>query len=273
MAMDTMERPGVQEQYEVAGNTSDLRVEADKRGAGDVMIAGGYVAGVDVHGMSPTRLGMALLRLHSEWSSAAKPKRPGDRQIEAIAASLKAQDEAERANRKRENGELARLQGLLDGVEGEQRFDLLVAIMEQTRMYDAGTLPRPAPPSAGKAELRARVEADRWFSNELRILANSLKSRSQVWVSLGPWAAANGIAEGSVAEALQMWLAPACPVCEGHGLRKAPNAPALSARQCHKCSGTGKTLHKGDVSRVLAHMDYCIGLARGSLKKRLRRDG
>lgn len=54
-------RPGIDETYEVAGNTSNLRVKADRRGDADVLIASGW---------SLSGIGMALLRLHSEWTSA-----------------------------------------------------------------------------------------------------------------------------------------------------------------------------------------------------------
>lgn len=53
----------IEERYITANKASNLRVEADKGGAVDVIIAAG---------MSPSRLGSALLRLHSEWDGAAK---------------------------------------------------------------------------------------------------------------------------------------------------------------------------------------------------------
>lgn len=52
----TTEAPGIEEQYVSACHTSNLRVEADRRGAGDMIIAAG---------MNPVRLGGALLRLHT----------------------------------------------------------------------------------------------------------------------------------------------------------------------------------------------------------------
>lgn len=231
MLADGNERAGVQEQYEVAGNTSNLRVEAEKRGAGDVMIAGGYAAGVDAHVMSPTRLGMALLRLHSEWSSAAKPKRVPRRTMEILGAQIKNDDVRAQAEARR---------------KGEKYAN-----------------PGPVAP-------RAQAMADSWFANELRILAVGLKSRPLVWEAIGPWAATKGIPTEVVGAALLHWLDHACPICDGHGLRKVPDAPALSARQCTKCNGTGHRTAPDGAGRVLGHLDYCLGLARGSLKQRLR---
>lgn len=73
------ERRGIEEAYTSAGNSSDLRVEADLRGDADLIIAAGW---------SPSRVGMALLRLHSEWDMAAKPRKPTATQIDALADSM-----------------------------------------------------------------------------------------------------------------------------------------------------------------------------------------
>lgn len=71
--------PGVEERYTAAGNTSDLRVEADIRGDADLMIAAGW---------SPSRLGAAMLRLHSEWDAVEKPHKPTQEAIDALAMTL-----------------------------------------------------------------------------------------------------------------------------------------------------------------------------------------
>lgn len=80
------DKPSVDEVYSRAGNTSNLTVEADRRGAGDVLIAAGMV------GLSPSKsLGMALMRLHSEYDSAAR-LRDGATAIDValLAARLRA---------------------------------------------------------------------------------------------------------------------------------------------------------------------------------------
>lgn len=221
MLADTNERPDVGERYETATQASRILLEEHRTGAADVLVAAGW---------SPTRIGMALLRLHSEWTAAAKPERVEKQGVEAIAARLKADD--------------------------------LRAAATAERRWEAFTQP-------GAVKVRAQAEADRWFTNELRILATGLKSRATVWDQLAPWAQGRGIASEVVAAALLHWLHPICPHCEGHGLRKVPNAPALSARQCSKCQGTGNKPAPDGSGRVLVHLDYCVGLARGSLSKRL----
>jgi hypothetical protein len=55
------EKRGVEEAYTSAGNSSDLRVEAEVRTDADIIIAAGW---------SESRVGIALLRLHSEWDKA-----------------------------------------------------------------------------------------------------------------------------------------------------------------------------------------------------------
>lgn len=73
------EKAGVDERYSRANNTSDLTVKAERGGAGDVLIAAGW---------SPSRLGTALLRLHSEWDAAEKPRALHDLEIKTLAEQL-----------------------------------------------------------------------------------------------------------------------------------------------------------------------------------------
>lgn len=71
--------PTVEERYTGATNTSNLRVEARRQLPADLLIAAGW---------SPTRLGAALLRLHSEWDGAEKPRRLSADRIEQMATAL-----------------------------------------------------------------------------------------------------------------------------------------------------------------------------------------
>lgn len=59
------ERPGIEEQYSQATTSSNLRCEADKRSAADILIASG---------MSGSRIGGALMRLHSEYNRGGVPR-------------------------------------------------------------------------------------------------------------------------------------------------------------------------------------------------------
>lgn len=80
---DTEDKPGIEEAYLTASTTSNLKVEAERRGAGDILIAVGW---------SPSRLGAGLARLHTDWDKAEKPARADRAQVERMAAELRVQD-------------------------------------------------------------------------------------------------------------------------------------------------------------------------------------
>lgn len=79
--------PDIAEQYAVAINARNLRVkgasaitgQSDVRGAADILMAAAW---------SPSRLGAALLRLHSEWDACEKPRRLTREAVTALANSM-----------------------------------------------------------------------------------------------------------------------------------------------------------------------------------------
>jgi hypothetical protein len=219
--MATQERPGIEERYQTANNTSNLTVKAEAGGAGDVLIAAGW---------SDSRIGMALLRLHSEWDSAAKPPRVSEAGIKALAERFKVDEAKARESAKRTG-----------------------------KAYT----------SQGSPMSRARSEAIVWYARELRLLANGLKSRGPVLAQIHAWALLKGLHADDVGPALFHWLSPTCPVCDGHGMRKVPDQPALSAKQCHACNGTGHRHRPAGAAIIQNWMEDCVNKARQSLKKRL----
>lgn len=218
--------PCINERYETAGNTSNLTigggmVPKDARsGAADVIAAAG---------MSDSRLGMALMRLHSEWSSASKPKRPSITVIETLAANLRKDDEQARVRYGPPNPKAAR------------------------------------PPSVMS---RAQAEAARWYSNELRLLAQRLKSRPAVMEALHTWAVIKGISPDTIGPAVHHWLDRTCRACNGLGFKRVHGQPALSARPCRDCNG-GEVRRPEGATRVLNYLDDSLQKGRESLKKRL----
>ena len=76
----TDERPTVEEAYLTANHTSNLRVVADKRGAGDIIIAAGW---------SDSRIGQALIRLHGEWDGAEKRPMMSETDLILLRCKLK----------------------------------------------------------------------------------------------------------------------------------------------------------------------------------------
>lgn len=73
------DRPGIEESYEVAINTSDLSLVEHRRGAADILIAAAW---------SESRLGGALLRLHSEWNACEKPIKPSKEAVKALTGTF-----------------------------------------------------------------------------------------------------------------------------------------------------------------------------------------
>lgn len=77
--MDTRDRPGLDEQYVAATNTSDLTLDPDHRCAADHLIAAA---------LSGNRMGDALNHLRSEWDSALKPVKWTEDDVAARAQKL-----------------------------------------------------------------------------------------------------------------------------------------------------------------------------------------
>lgn len=73
------ERRGVEEAYTSAGSSSDLRVEAEKRGDADVLIAAGW---------SKVAIGSAAIRLRGEWDRAEKPRLLAREQALRLGAAM-----------------------------------------------------------------------------------------------------------------------------------------------------------------------------------------
>lgn len=70
----------VEEEYTSAGNSDDLTVKAERRSDADILIAAGWTPGM---------LGSALLRLHSEWDGAAKPRKLTETDARLLYGALK----------------------------------------------------------------------------------------------------------------------------------------------------------------------------------------
>lgn len=169
----------VEEKYSSAITTSNLRVEADKGGAGDVIIAVGW---------SASRIGAALMRLHTEYDSSAIP-------LGHVS-----------------NTDRALLQCKLKS---------LPDVLEQVTLY-ADTLEMACPEAAALA-------------------------------------------------VVSFWLNKRCGKCGGHRFERTPGTPALSARHCKACRGSGEIpLPYGSHGlRIERFMDEAVERAQASIKKRL----
>ena len=86
--MQDSERRGVDEAYASAMSSTNLRVESACKGDADLLIAAGW---------SHSRVGAALIRLHSEWDGAARGRVLGAADFERRAKAGQAAEERSRA--------------------------------------------------------------------------------------------------------------------------------------------------------------------------------
>lgn len=239
MATDTTDKPNIEETYTEAVATSNLKFDAREgspTGAAGMLIAAGW---------SPTRLGAALMRLHSEWDSSSKPSKPTPAQIKALAATVK--DEAL----------------IVDGkpvlVDGKPKMVPGFVQVGDRRV------PR---------DFWAFEEAHRWYEQELRTLVGRLKTltdaRRELTLQAMKWKIHDPVPTAGAV--IKYWLDQTCNACDGLKWKKTPGAPALSNRLCNACQGTGVgQVPAGQEGRRLAnYMDDCVSIARRDISKRLR---
>lgn len=226
--------PDVEERYNNATNTSNLKVDPERRLPADMLIAMGW---------SPSRLGAALMRLHSEWDGAEKPRRPTREQIDLIAASLPRIKDGQRK----------------DG-DGKLVDNMVVDIKAARRQAHDWYM----------HELKILFQ-------KLKTMP-AVRQQLLLWAQQHQI----DDPDNHVGEVLSWWLDHTCPVCEGRGNELIPGTPMKSHRKCQECEGSGETpipKRKEDpryqlVSRsMLRHIDDCIATARNALKQRLHQVG
>lgn len=224
--MLTEEKRGIEEAYTSAGNSSDMRVEAEVRGDADMIIAAGW---------SPSRVGMALLRLHSEWDMAAKPKKPNEAAILALAQALP-----------------------------RKRIPFVLAGPELRRQLDDDLRNRVG---------LARKQAADWHAREMLNLIGKLGSLQSVRKQLTEYVPKWGIKEAGqkVPAIIAYWLDQVCHSCHGLKFMQIADTPTLSTKACRACHGTGVSPipYGGEGKRVANYMDDCVQRARTSIKHRL----
>jgi hypothetical protein len=177
-------------------------------------------------GLSEETVGTALARLVGEWDSSAKPRMASAAIIKVAAQRLRESDVKEK--------ESARIRG---------------------KEYK----------SPGKAEVRAYAEAKAWYARELRMLAQGLKSKGECVAYVAQWCALKGLDPDYAGAALYHWLEPSCPVCQGRGMTKPPDAPSLT-RACNACSATGKTVLTVQAFRIGEWLSGCLNRAKRSIE-------
>lgn len=205
MAIDTDERPNIEERYLVTAVTSNLKIDLDRASGADIIGAAGMVK---------NQLGLALMHLRAEWDRTDKPRKKTPAEVGARAAQFR-------------------------GIKDKE------------------------------AKKRARTEALVWHAAALRQRAAALSGRSVVLGLLTDWAALHGVDVDLLPPALFHWLSPGCPVCDGHGLHKIPDAPSLGNKSCLHCNGTGTWPRPLGAERIHNHIKSCLGKVPGAVRGKL----
>lgn len=282
------ERPDIEELYQTASNTSNLKVEAERRGSGDVLIAAGW---------SASRVGMALLRLHSEWDASEKPLKPTKESVRALVGTFQRNLPGEKtvAVTKGEKAkpltgteaqhyaaawyahEVGMLLGKLKGLpsvreqltvqalkwrmglpdDPEARHELLDLRKADAKLMVTHQL---FVDTAPEGQFRQKAEA------VMASFAKESEQRREQEQQLEYHRAA-----AKASEVVRYWLDQTCKACCGLRWQLVPGAPALSGRTCTECKGRGvsEVPHEEQGKRLANWLDSCVEDARGTVKKNL----
>lgn len=276
MATDTQERPCIEEQYEVASNTSDLSVSTHQRGAVDIIVA---VAWSDI------RLGGALLRLHSQWESSEKPSKRIPRAVKQFLALGLKPDEAEESHQHEkslfERWHMHEWERLLD--ELKELPTVRTQVQVQAMKWGMGVSPDPI----HRAELSEKRDHDHATLERLRADVEAVKgdeaAEPLARATLNHYIVRVESEERAETEAqmrrcadkatavVRYWLDQTCQGCNGRKFQTLPGTPSLSTKVCPVCrgSGIGHVPHDQHGRRLLNWMDQCVHRGRQQIKSRL----
>lgn len=238
-------KPNTEERYTEATHATNLRVQAERGGSADMLIAAGW-------SVSASRVGAALIRLHSEWEGSEKPKRRDKSAIENIAKT--------------------ELPLIANGTKKEA----------YTEVVNGKKVPRTRLVSNMVLDMKqANIRAHEWYMHALGERFQKLKTLPEVRLELVDWARREDMKdpEVRVSQVLSWWLDHRCPVCEGRAKEVIPGTPSLSHRDCQACRGTGETRipadynngnYMRDSKKLLGYMHDCVKTAQSSIRSRLQ---
>jgi len=117
---------------------------------------------------------------------------------------------------------------------------------------------------------RTRAELMNAHARAMRAVYFSLPSRMDALAIMADWAGRRGVDPDLLSPTLYRYLAPACPVCDGLGKMKLPDAPGLG-KQCVACNGTGEYALDLGGDRVMSWLKSCAGKHKAQ-RKNVRHD-
>lgn len=221
------EKPGIEESYSSATHTSNLKMEWHRRMPVDEIVAAGW---------SRSRVGAALLRLHSEWDGTDTPAKLTPEAMEALAASYT----------RLPNGKVEFRRA--DGTIEEVRADVKAKREAQDwHMHELGLVFQRL-----KSLPDVRRELVGWCGRG--------------GISGGRY---------KVAAILAFWLDPTCPTCEGRRWQLVPGTARHSGKACETCHGTGEQNlpHGNDGRKIERYLNDCMQAARASMRQSLKARG
>jgi hypothetical protein len=245
--------PTAEESYATAASASNLRVEADRRTPADMVIAAG---------MNQHRMGLALMRLMTEWDASAKPKPMEPKKVEELAASLAVEPSTMRVKVPMTPEQIAQTVAELAIDPAKLKGMVWTAVV---------TVPNPHQglvrvESRGKTSYRvpltvAKDLAADWHSHELGLLLQRMKSLPLVREGLVFEAGDQGWEdpEHIVAAVLQWWLHKTCLVCHGSKFKVVAGTGRTGSKACSKCKGSGerKPPHGWQGRKLLTFINVC----------------
>lgn len=276
MATDTQEHPCIEEQYEVASNTSDLSVSTHQRGAVDIIVAMAW---------SENRLGGALLRLHSQWESSEKPAKRIPRAVKQFLALGLKPEKAEESHQHEkalfERWHMHEWERLLD--ELKELPTVRTQVQLQAMKWQMGVSQDPI----YRAELAEKRDNDHAMLERLRADVEAVKgneaAETVARATLNHYTVRVEAEERAETEAqmrrcadkaaavVRYWLDQTCQGCDGRKFQILPGTPSLSTKVCPACRGSGiaEPPHGQQGRRLLNWMDQCVHRGRQQIRNRL----
>jgi Zn finger protein HypA/HybF involved in hydrogenase expression len=265
------EKRGVEEAYTSASTSSNLRVEADRPGDADVIIAAGW---------NQSRIGAALLRLHTEFDASERLRLATADQFLPAGKTSKEQRTAAAtqafAFNLHETGLLlgklkslpdVRAQAMIQAMKwgfGRPQDPVTCSERTEAREHDAALLKRlrEEVAKAGDDE-RALAMANA----TLVITSEEVEGRRKVEEE-------EDVARcgEKVASVIRWWLSQRCPACSGTKFQVVEGTNRHGAKICRPCGGTGlrEVPHQQQGRRLACWFDQCVERARASIGRRLR---
>ena len=256
----------VEESYATSADSSNLRVTVHRRTGIDMVIAAGY---------NPHRMGLAFMRLMTEWDASAKPQPMTPEQIKQLAATLEIEPATIELDVPMTPEQIEHTIAELAIEPARLKGTLWTAVV---------TVPNPhaglvRTVSRGKVSYRlplavAVERAEQWHSHELGLLMQRMKSLPFVRDGMLQEARSQGWEEPEhmVAAVLQWWLHKTCEACHGSKFRVIAGTGRTGSKACSKCKGSGerKPPHGWQGRKLLVYINVCRVAAIQGLQGKFR---